>query len=237
MNAFFKMENRMTKSTEREQARQLRREQGMSVKKIAKQLGVAPSSVSNWVRDIPLTDEQRQHLEDNHYSYGAQHKGSIANREKHRKIRLTYQEAGRQKAREGNPLHLTGCMLYWAEGRKARDSCIFSNSDPDMMCVYISFLRECLGVPSQEIYMRVFTYLDNNLRLEEIEHYWLKLLDLPLECLKTSQVNQPTSSSQKGRKLLYGICELRVKNGTQYVQHIFGAIQEYMGIDKPEWLD
>jgi hypothetical protein len=30
---------------------------------------------------------------------------------------------------------------------------------------------------------------------------------------------------------------LRVKRSTRILQHIYGAIQEYSGIDQPEWLD
>jgi hypothetical protein len=42
--------------------------------------------------------------------------------------------------------------------------------------------------------------------------------------------------SDKSRNVLpYGVCAIRVHR-TRAVQHIFGAIQEYAGIDKPEWL-
>lgn len=227
----------MTKTEERLQARQLRQEEGLAVGKIADMIGVAKSSVSKWVRDIPLTADQRHQLMQSQRSYGAQHQGSIANREKHRKIREQYQQAGREKAKEGDPLHLTGCMLYWAEGRKRRDDCSFSNSDPDMMITFMKFLRECLQLNNDNVEIRIFTYLGNNLTLEKIEIYWLDILELPYSALKPSKVQQPKSSQQKGRKLLYGTCELRVKKGTQYVQHIFGAIQEYIEIDKPKWLD
>jgi hypothetical protein len=33
-----------------------------------------------------------------------------------------------------------------------------------------------------------------------------------------------------------GVCTIRV-NSTRVVQHIFGAIQEYGGLDEPAWLD
>jgi transposase len=50
------------KTAERECARKLRREEGRSVKELASLLGVARSSISLWVRDIELTDEQRANL-------------------------------------------------------------------------------------------------------------------------------------------------------------------------------
>lgn len=51
----------MVKPEKREEARELRA-QGVSVGKIAHVLSVSKSSVSLWVRDIVLTDEQKQEL-------------------------------------------------------------------------------------------------------------------------------------------------------------------------------
>ncbi len=51
------------KSKEHEQARALRAS-GLSLNAIRQQVGVSKSSVSKWVRDIGLTDEQIGHLED-----------------------------------------------------------------------------------------------------------------------------------------------------------------------------
>jgi transposase len=50
------------KTAERELARVLRREQGASIREIAKRIGVSTSSVSQWVRDIELTTEQHEQL-------------------------------------------------------------------------------------------------------------------------------------------------------------------------------
>lgn len=49
------------KRLEKERVRELRRT-GASVKSIAEKVGVSQSSVSVWVRDIPLTDEQKRKL-------------------------------------------------------------------------------------------------------------------------------------------------------------------------------
>lgn len=51
-------------------------------------------------------------------------------------------------------------------------------------------------------------------------------------------VNVYSKYSQKKRrnKLPYGTCKVVVSR-TAIVQHIYGAIQEYAGFDRPEWLD
>lgn len=225
----------MTKPLERAEARRLRAE-GMSVREIAQQLGVAKASVSVWVRDIALTDAQQSALRDNDRHYDARQRGSRANMQKGLAQRLAYQQEGRAKAREGDPLHLAGCMLYWAEGAKTRNQLKLVNSDAEMMRFFIRFLRQSLNVPNETFRVHINCYLNNGVALDVIENYWLNLLELTHDNLRKSLVHQqPITSKQRGRKLLYGVCALSVYQ-TQLVQHVLGAIQEYIGIDKAEWL-
>ncbi|MEP7291210.1 MAG: hypothetical protein ABI835_05480, partial [Chloroflexota bacterium] len=225
----------MTKPHERVEARRLRRE-GMSLKDIAKLLGVAKASVSVWVRDIPLTDEQNATLRDKYHHYDAKIKGSRANFQKGLEQRIAYQQEGRAKAREGDSLHLAGCMLYWAEGSKSRASLELVNSDPDMLSFFIKFLRESLCVSETKLSARIICYTNNGVSIQEIESYWLNKLSLQRTALrKTTDNAQPKSSQQRGRKLMYGVCVLSV-HSVKAKQHVYGALQEYIGIDKPEWV-
>jgi transposase len=222
----------------REEAKQLR-QQGLSVKAIAKQLDVAQSSVSIWVRAIELTPEMQARIRENGQRHIAEagHKGSQANIAKFRQARENYQQEGRLKARSGDHLHVSGCMLYWAEGTKSRSNLTFVNSDPAMIVFFARFLRQSLSVSDEAIAIRAICYLNNGLTLEQIETHWLDLLQLPRTCLRRATVNvQPKSSQQKGRKLPYGLCALSVYD-FRVLHHIYGAIQEYIGIDKPEWLE
>lgn len=157
------------KSEQRQEARRLRRESGLSVNQICKELGVAKSSVSVWVRDIQLTDEQKAQLERQHYAYRAQVEGGATNARKFRDIRRQYQEEGRAKARERDPLHIAGCMLYWGEGTKQENRLALTNSDPDMMKFYIRFLRDGLHVRDEEMTLHIHCYLGNGIDQEEIE--------------------------------------------------------------------
>src|SRR5262249_26516740 len=119
---------------------------------------------------------------------------------------------------------------------KNRDNLKLVNSDPDMLRFYIRFLRESLWVTDAEMVIRINCYTNNGLNVEQIEDYWLDVLQLPRSCLRKTIVNnQPISSKQRGRKLIYGVCVLSVHQ-TRRIQHVLGAIQEYAGIDKPEWL-
>ena len=213
----------------------------MPIKRIARALGVSPSSVHAWTRDIALTTEQRER---NLYGpRGPANPEAVAARVaawklRNREKRRGYQEEGRERARCGDPLHLAGCMLYWAEGAKARNRVQLVNSDPDLLKVFCRFLTESLSVSPADITVRLHVYLNNGLAIEEIEAYWLKLLGLDRHCLRKHAINcMPTSSSgRRTNRLPYGVCTVSV-HSTRIVQHIFGAIQEYAGFEQPRWLD
>jgi hypothetical protein len=229
------------KPRERARARELRREEGMPYKRIAALLDVSPSSVVNWTRDIELTPELRHR---NLYGpRGPQNPEHIAARvaswkETARAKRREFQRLGRRRAREREPLHMAGCMLYWAEGSKCRNAVQLANSDPSLVRFFRRFLNDCFGLSANDFKVALNVYLNNGLELEEIEDFWLEQLGLPRTCLRAHSINAlPTSSSgRKRNKLPYGVCKITV-HSTRIVQHIYGAIQEYGGFEEPRWLD
>jgi hypothetical protein len=226
------------KTEEQKKARQMRRLEGESIKVIARRLGVAPSSVSLWVRDIRLTEEQRQRLQRRNTAFNGQCVSAERRAANARLRRRREQEAGRTAARQLHPLHIAGAMLFWAEGSRARNRVVFTNSDPEMVRFFVAFLRLCYRVPDSRFAVTCNLFADHAARQQEIEHFWLETLALPQSCLRKSTVNTYSKHSQKKRRnaLPYGTCRVAVYE-TALVQSIYGAIQEYAGFDRPEWLD
>jgi hypothetical protein len=230
------------KPIEHAEARRLRAEHGTPLKQIATRLGVSVSTAHVWTKDILLTPAQRERNASG--PTGPQNPVQIrrrveAIRRTARQRRREYQAEGRRKARLGDPLHQSGCMLYWAEGAKDRNTLGFVNSDRPMVEYFVRFLRESLGVTPEDITLRLNVYLTNGLSLGEVEDHWLGALGLPRASLRKHTINHaPTSSSGlRSDKLPYGVCAVRVKRSTRLVQHIYGAIQEYGGFEEPRWLD
>jgi len=102
----------------------------------------------------------------------------------YRDMRSEWQEEGRQRARDSNPLHLAGCMLYWAEGSKVRNSLEIANSDPNMLRLFLRFLRQEFPIEAGAVSFRLNLYTDNGLSVEEVEEFWLARLELPSSCLR-----------------------------------------------------
>jgi hypothetical protein len=203
------------------------------MKQIATQLGVSPSSVYLWTRDIEITPAQRaRNMKRSRTAF------SETWRRKHRQKRAAYQQEGRRAARAHDPLHMAGCMLYWAEGTKRRGAVRLVNSDVHMVAFFRRFLTECFRIQAEDLALSLHVYTGNGLSVRAIEEYWLNALELPRSCLRKHAINAyPTSSSgRKRHKLPYGVCSLTVYR-TRVAQHIYGAIQEYAGFEEPAWLD
>jgi hypothetical protein len=217
-------------------ARELR-SSGRSVREIAQALAVSRSSVSRWVRDIELAPEHVAALRARNPIYNAQLNGNRVMAARHLGRRRHAQSEGRRLARTGDPFYVAGCMLYWAEGTKIRNSLRFTNSDTAMMSFFVRFLRTYFKTPDERIRVHCNVFAEDELEVRALEHAWLGILGLPDSCLGRSTVNRYSRASRRKRigLLPYGTCRVTVDD-TRVVQTIFGSIQELGGFERAEWL-
>lgn len=106
-----------------------------------------------------------------------------------------------------------------------------------MLRFFIGFLRTYFDIGENQFRVWCNLFADHAARQCEIEAFWLDVLELPQACLTKSTVNVYSRHSKRKRlnMLPYGTCRLTV-HSTQVLQHIYGAIQEYGGFERPEWL-
>lgn len=145
----------MAKFIERLRARELRKD-GESIRSIAQKVRVSKSSVSMWCGDIELTKAQKEKLvADDRVGGEKGRQISSQNKIKERLCRMgKYKDAGRKMVGKINKreLFLVGIALYWAEGNKKDRRLVFTNSDPEMIKIWIRWLVDCLAIPAEDIY-------------------------------------------------------------------------------------
>ena len=171
---------------------------GWSVKEIERALGVSRSSVSVWVRDIELDDEQRRRLvakvTEGRLRSGRT-KGDGGTRACGGAIRRTVE----RRHASSRPDYAAGCMLYWAEGGKGRNAVKMSNSDPALLAYFAAFLRvhfEVAGRVGSAIHCNLFAdHLD---RQHEIEAFWLTTLESPSDV--PAQVDRQHATRSTARR-------------------------------------
>jgi hypothetical protein len=180
-----------------------------------------------WVRDVELTVEQREALRTR----------PRPGTDRFRRRRAEYQDAGRATALCREPLHAIGCMLFWAEGSRSANVAKITNSDPPLLRLAACFLRQYFDVPDEKFRVWCNLFADHVDRQRELEQFWLDELALPRSCLTKSTVNVHSRYSKRKRlnKLPFGTCRLTVHD-IRIAQHLYGAIQEYGGFERPEWL-
>jgi transcriptional regulator with XRE-family HTH domain len=222
------------KLAEKQKARELR-QSGQSVREIAESLSVSRGTVSRWVHDIVLTDEQRCTLAarvGDHCLAAAR-----VNRDSYFALRKGYQKRGRDLVKGCDKDFIAGIMLYWSEGGKSRNSVRFCNSDIDMVAFFARFLTKYLAVDKSKMKLSIRWFSGNGLTFEEIKDRWLSTLGLVDQNLGKCIVDYhgKTNSCSKKGKLPYGIGVLDVFD-TAVVQMIYGAIQEYIGFENEAWI-
>jgi len=203
------------KKEEQERARFLRRK-GMSLNEIVQEVGVSKASVSLWVRDIELSDQQKRKL--------SAHGRSIESIEKRRMNRIngTLQrhriiiDAAKEKiiALSKQELLLVGAALYWGEGGKTNKGMArISNSDPAVIRFMMRFFREIFNVPAKKFRGHVHTF--SHLNAEKAEKYWSRISGISHKQFYKTYSKPSIASKGKSNSLPYGtfqiyVCDTRI---------------------------
>lgn len=202
------------------------RQNGNSIKDIARDLGVAKSSVSIWVRGVVLTKKQLTSLS----SKGV----SIEVIEKRRTKRIYNEQvkrdnimmlAGRDIIKVSkHELRLIGLCLYWGEGGKTNQGVArISNSDPAVIKVMMRFFKEICLVEQSKFRGHIHTY--SHLNAKEAEAYWSDISGIPKEQFYKTYIKRSISSQGKKDKLPYGTFDIYVCS-TKLFLEIIGQIEK-----------
>ena len=194
------------KAREIERARQLRKK-GVSVRAIAELIHCSKSSVSLWVRDIPLTNRQIEKLklnQDRGRAKAANHPNSPkwkwAQRRQHIAEKAQREIPVRINLRE---LKLMAVALYWAEGYKAgRNLFVFANTDPVMIKLMMRFLMKICKVSKEKFRGRVNIHPTLSIRKAEV--YWSKVSGISLKQFHKPLLAVSRASQQKRKTLPFG---------------------------------
>lgn len=76
----------------------------------------------------------------------------------------------RQLSSWDSNLKLAGIMLYWGEGSKTGNEVGFSNSNPEMIKVFLLFLIKICGVEEKRIKLIIHMYPDQD--RHHLENFW-----------------------------------------------------------------
>ncbi len=186
------------KVLEKEKAIALRHK-GLSYKDILGKLTVSKSSLSLWLKDLPLTEDEKRYLKSRQDANIS--RGRIRAASSFRQNRLEREKVILSEAREEftkythNPLFHVGIALYWAEGSKRTNSFAFTNSDEDMICTMLEWIHSFFGLKKEDIGVRLYSH--KPFAAERQEEYWAKKTGIPLSNFRKTVYKKSESLSKK----------------------------------------
>lgn len=204
----------MAKRLERQQVITLR-QQGLTYSEIRSQLNIAKSTLSNWLKDYPLTEPQLFALESNREKriMLAREKTTITKQLKYKK-RLAdcfIKQRNKWLPLSERELFLAGIFLYWGEGGKThRGQLSISNTDPGVLKFSLLWMTKALEIPKEKI--RVLLHLYKDMAVNEAVTYWSAALNLSQSQFTKPYIKKSLRSEVDYKGHGHGTCMLQVSN-------------------------
>lgn len=227
----------MVQSTLRQKAINLRL-RGKSYGEILKELNLtSKGTLSYWFSNLRLPPHAQRRLVDKIAL--ARKKGLLAfNTRRTRRIVIENNRIFKDAIKNTpviskEQLLLIGAALYWGEGtlrsrERGYPTVSFSNSDPNMVRVFMWYLRKGLGVVDTQIKSGI--HIHPNIKAEKAKRFWSKITKLPKGTFFiTEQISRASKFKRKGNFLPYGTLSIRVNRRQPFYRikgYITGIIKQ-----------
>lgn len=220
------------KSKERLRAELLRREQGLSYNEIAALTRISKSTLSAWLREVPLTKEQEMRLQQrlcaNRSSFAA--RALPINRERHQRARQqAYQSGVNVAAALPDQLHtheLALAMLYLGEGAKRNSAVQIANTDPSILRFFLWALRHLYNIDERRLSFRLNLIEAARPYEENFIVWWCQQLNCAHEQFKKTQFDSRSHATHITDNY-HGVCTANY-NDLFLQQHILGLAHAYI---------
>lgn len=222
----------LPKLADRQKAIELRKK-GKSYSEILSEVHVSQSSLSSWLKNILLTEEQMNLLLLK--KKAGQKRGGLV-KKKFRKFeeKQIIDTAGNEiKELSSREFWLLGIIAYWCEGSKQKEwnvsqGVIFANSDPFLIKLFANWVKKFCLVEDKDIKYNLYIHETGN--TTTALDYWSKILNIHVKDFgKTSIKKHNILTKRKNiRQDYHGLIRISINRSTNLNRKIKGWV---MGIN------
>jgi orotate phosphoribosyltransferase-like protein len=168
------------------------RKEGRSYREIQAEVGVSKSTLSLWLRDVPLTEEQQRALADRGPSATRVNaEAARANATRRRSVVQAQAKAQIAQLSESE-LFVAGVVAYWAEGCKNKpwrygQGTIFVNSDAGLIQLFLRWLA-LVGIETERLQFRLMIH--ESADVPAALDYWSLVVGMPAESFGKTQLKR-----------------------------------------------
>ncbi|MBI4158349.1 MAG: hypothetical protein HY505_01895 [Candidatus Yanofskybacteria bacterium] len=208
------------------------RKRGFSYSEIENRLHIPKSTLSYWLKNIKLTPEQTQKLNDKRIEVAKAN--ALKKISKTSRMIEEIKKSSSQDVKEisKKELWLIGVVLYWKNGNKndLKKGVHFSSSNPDMIKLFLKWLRDVGCVEDKEIKFDIFqkgNKAGKKNSSDEFINYWAKITGFSKEHF-TRIYFQKTSKKREG---INGFLRIKVAQSSMLARQIAGWIEGIKNIN------
>lgn len=170
---------------------------GYSIQELMARFSMPKTSIWYHIHSIELGKEQKERIK------SRQGGSKIRTQKQWYKAKgIAHQVIKEINAEKTAPIILSA--LYWAEGSK--NGFVFTNTDADMIKIFLKILRESFGVTNNNIAATIRINASND--GAKCIRYWRKVTNIPWQNMGVN-----INSKQNKSKSKYGILRLTIKKG------------------------
>jgi transcriptional regulator with XRE-family HTH domain len=221
------------KSEKRLLAEHLRTEQGFSYNEISEQIGVSKSTLSHWLKNISLTIEQeeriQQRIKDNQASFVAQARKT--NQKRFKDAREQAFQLGVEVVSflpENDAVHEVAlAMLYLGEGDKTGNRVQIANTDPAVLQYFLWAVEKLYQIDRTEMTLRLNLVEAARPLEDQMKNWWSECLNCSISQFIKSQFDQRSQNPNLTGDYR-GVCTITY-NDTYLFERLMGVYSSYLG--------
>lgn len=195
------------------------RKRGLSYNEIRKKIPVAKSTLSLWLKSVPLKEEHRKRLYTKQIEIlarGPQSQKERRKREVDAIIEGAKKEISFPLSKEA--YQLFGVAIYWSEGSKTKHFEV-TNSDPRLIAFMVEWFRTIFNISSKQMKAHLNIYKQQDEK--KLKRFWSELTGIPVGNFGKSFIKPPNKGYKKNT-LYYGTIKVRIACGTDMRHKVFG---------------
>lgn len=202
---------------------------GNTYSEILKEIPVAKSTLSLWLRSVGLSKKQEQIFSEK------RREGSLKGAMRKKEIKLNrILEIGNRAENEIKKISkrekwLVGVALYWAEGSKEKEyrpgsGVAFTNSDSKMVQVFLNWLIEVCEVSKKRIIFEIYIHDSYKNEINRLKKFWSSKTGFSEDCFNRIYFKRnKIETKRKNRGGLYnGVLRVKVLGSSDLCREIAG---------------
>lgn len=219
------------KSQLKEEALRLRIEQQLGYASIAKLLPVAKSTLSNWLKHYPLSEERIKQIRIQSLNKGEAKIERFRNTmrvKREKRFRESYSKYLKKFSQPSEESQfVAGLMLYLAEGSKKDDYHItLANTDPKVIKFFMRWANQFMDISRSSF--RVQLHLYPNMDIDKEVTFWQKELGITREQFYKHQIRVLQKGSFSYRESFrHGTCSVYF-SGSDKKRELMAAIKAFV---------